>query len=420
MHPRIAITGLGLTTSLGVGVEENWRRLVRGESGVRPLRSIDVSDYPVKDGGEDPPVPDLGPDLDAARRTPELRHLLHVCLEACGASGDSTRGALARRLDLEATRIGLAVGSSLAASTVSEAFFESRRDRGAASADYGILRGYHVDDQFRFLQDGLGIQGASVLVSNACAAGAGSVARASDWIRAGRCDAVIAAGLDAFSVFTFAGFGSLMALSTGVSRPFAAGRDGMKIGAGYAALLLEPLARVLERGDRPLALLAGYGESSDAHHLTHPHPEGDGAVLAMGRALEAAGLAADAIDAINCHATATPSNDAAEVKAMARVFGESLKSIPLYTPKPAVGHALGGAGTVEAILSVLFLREQCLAPSLGVGEVDPALEVELDLCTEARDLPMRYVMSNSFGFGGSNASLIFERFESPDPAGGEA
>ena len=140
----------------------------------------------------------------------------------------------------------------------------------------------------------------------------------------------------------------------------------------------------------------------------------------MCRALEAAGLAANAIDAINCHATATPSNDAAEAKAMARVFGESLKSIPIYTPKPAVGHALGGAGTVEAILSVLFLREQCLAPSLGVGEVDPALEVELDLCTEARDVPMRYVMSNSFGFGGSNASLIFERFESPDPAGGEA
>jgi len=395
----IAITGVGLTTSLGVGVEPNWERLVRGETGLAPLQSIDVGDFPVRDGGEDPPAPETEEFSDGEPAPAPLRHLLGVCREALGG---------AQIPPVAPERVGLSIGSSLAADGACDAFFRNVEEVGKEKADYVLLRWYNIDRHFRYLLDSLRIRGATTLVSNACAAGAGAVSRAATWLRSGRCDMAIATGYDAFSVFTFAGFGSLMALAENQTRPFAADRDGMKIGAGYAALVLEPLELARAAGREPLAVLSGYGESSDAHHLTHPHPEGLGASLAMRRALTMAGLTPEDIDAVNCHATATPSNDSAETMGMKSVFGARLPEVPIYAPKPAVGHTLGGAGTVEALISVLFLRHQTIAPTLNVSPstVDPAFETELDVVTEARRGPLRHVMSNSFGFGGSNASLI--------------
>lgn len=414
MYSPLAITGMGLTTALGIGVEKNWRRLLSGESAIRPVRSLDVGDYPVKDGCEVPDPPELEPFADGRPAPPELRHLVTVCREAFMSAGGSEDW-----LPAEPQRVGLAIGSSLAASTISEAFFRSRRERGRKDAEYGILRGYHVDRQFEYVLSGIGVEGPCLLVSNACAAGAGAVSRAADWIRSGRCDAAVAAGADAFSIFTFAGFGSLMALSRSLPRPFSADRDGMKMAGGYAALVLEPLERALARGRRPLALLSGYGESSDAHHLTHPHPEGHGAALAMRRALDMAGLEPEAIDAVNCHATSTRSNDASEARALATVFGDRLVSLPLYAPKPAVGHTLGGAGTVEAVISICFLQHQALAPTLNTTEIDPEIGLELDLIAESRSETLRHVMSNSFGFGGSNGSLILSAWEGETAGGGD-
>lgn len=394
MHKTIAITGLGLTSSLGQGVELNWTRLLDSKSGIEPLQTIDVGDYPIKDGGEDPPPPD-GSCEEAA---PEARHLVAVCQEALARAG-------IERVT-EPGRVGLSVGSSLAASTSSDTFFESFLESGPAEATYASLRGYYIEDQLAFVSDGLGIRGPSLLVSNACAAGASAVARGGAWIRSGRSDIVVVAGYDAFSVFTFAGFGSLMALSRESTRPFSSRRDGMKLGAGYAALILESLDHATARGKRPLAMLSGYGESSDAHHLTHPHPEGLGAALAMRRALATAKLEASAIDAINCHGTATPSNDAAEAAAMKTVFGDRLADIPICASKPAVGHTLGGAGAVESVISVLSLVDQKLPPTLSTDDVEEQLG-PLDVVRDPRPTPLRHVMSNSFGFGGSNASLIF-------------
>lgn len=401
----IAVTGIGLTSAFGVGVEKNWECLVRGDSGIAPLREFDVGDYPVRDGGEDPPAPELEDFSDGAPAPPELRHLLGVCREALGA----------KTPPVASERVGLAIGSSLAADRACASFFKDVRERGALDADYGLLRWYNVDRHFRYLHESLSIRGPTVLVSNACAAGAGAVTRAATWLRSGRCDLTIAAGYDAFSIFTFAGFGSLMALAKDRIRPFAAGRDGMKIGAGYAALVLESLDNARAAGREPLALVSGYGESSDAHHLTHPHPEGRGAALAMRRALAMAGLSSDDIDLINCHATATPSNDAAETMGMKAVFGKRLEEIPIFAPKTALGHTLGGAGTVEAALSVLFLQNACVTPTLNVSSetVDPAFEVDLDIVTRTRACNLRHVMSNSFGFGGSNASLILSLPEAP-------
>jgi 3-oxoacyl-[acyl-carrier-protein] synthase II len=399
----IAVTGYGLTTCLGRGAEANWQALAAGKSGLRPITRFPVEGYPVRDGGEAP-----APGEEASRAfPPELRplsHLIEACEEALAAAGVE-RGRTG-------PRTALVVGSSLAASDSSERFFRSYLERGPGGADYSALRSYYAEEQLWRLLERLELSGPALLVANACAAGASSIARAAELIRAGRCDRALASGYDALSPFTHAGFGSLLALARGRPRPFGAGRDGMKLGDGFAALLLEPLETARRAGRRVRAVLAGYGESADAHHLTHPHPEGLGAALAMRRALAMAGLDPSDIDYINCHGTATPSNDSAEALAMASVFGEALPRIPLNASKPNFGHTLGGAGTVEAVVTLLVLERQYLPPTLNVEDTEAALPV-LDLVRDGRPARVTAAMSNSFGFGGCNASLVFT-----EPGGG--
>jgi 3-oxoacyl-(acyl-carrier-protein) synthase len=256
-----------------------------------------------------------------------------------------------------------------------------------------------------------------MLISNACAAGGSSIARAVELLRAGRCDRVLAMGYDTLSPFTHAGFGSLQALSRGTTRPFGTGRDGMKLGDGFAALHLELPGRSGRTGStdrtdrtgsagRVVPMVLGYGESADAHHLTHPHPEGLGAALAMQRALVMAGLEPGAIDYINCHGTATPSNDRAEALALEKVFGEELPRISINASKPNFGHTLGGAGAVEAVVTLLVLRAQQLPPTLNIDDVEPEMK-SLRLVREGCRVSIKNGMSNSFGFGGCNVSLIF-------------
>jgi len=395
----IAVTGYGLITSLGLGAEANWEALLSGRSGLGPITRFDVRDYPVKDGGEAPLLPE-----EAQRAFPrELRPLAYLAeagREAMRAAGFTP--------EAPDPRAGLVVGSSLAASDSCERFFKSYLDRGPAGADYSALESYYVEDHLARLAEALGLSGPSALVSNACAAGGSSLARAAELIRAGRCDRALAMGYDALSPFTHAGFGSLMALSRGRSRPFGAARDGMKLGDGFAAVLLEPLFAARRAGRRARAVFAGYGESADAHHLTHPHPEGLGAALAMRRALDMAGLRPEEIDYINCHGTATPSNDAAEARALRAVFGERLARVPVNASKPNFGHTLGGAGTVEAVVTLLVLDREEIPPSLNVEEADPAFG-DLDLVPRRRSSLIRTAMTNSFGFGGCNASLVFLR-----------
>ncbi len=407
----IAITGYGIVTSLGIGAEANWERLCAGSSGLAPITRFDVAGYPVGDGGEAPAISGE----EAAAFPSHLRPLAYL--------SRTIREALAMaRIPVAGgdRRTGLVIGSSLAASDSSERFFRSYIERGPAEADYSPLEGYFVEDHLARLTAHFGVRGPALLVSNACAAGGSSLARAVDLIRAGRCDRVIATGYDALSPFTHAGFGSLMALSRGKTRPFGRGRDGMKLGDGYAALHVEPLSAARKAGRKVHALLLGCGESADAHHLTHPHPEGLGAALAMRRALAAAGLAPADIDYINCHATATPSNDAAEARSLRAVFGDRLARIPINASKPNFGHTLGGAGAVEAVVTLLVLVHQHVPPTLNIEDLDPDA-AGLDLVPEGRPALVRHAMSNSFGFGGCNASVVLSRApEAHDPGDGHA
>jgi len=393
----LAITGTGLVTCLGRGVRANWEALCSGRSGLGPISSFDVGGYPVKDAGEPPP---LEPEALAAfpREISPLAWLVEACREALGQAGPGPKGP---------ERTALIVGSSLASSLPSESFFRTLIDQGPDGADYRSLEGYYIEDHLARLALSLGIQGPSFLVSNACAAGASCIARAAECIRAGRVDRAVACGYDALSPFTHAGFGSLFALTKSRLRPFGRGRDGMLIGCGFAALVLERSDGARRAGHAVRGLLAGYGESADAHHLTHPHPEGFGAALAMRRALGMAGIGPGDINYINCHATATPSNDAAEAKALQAVFGGHLPGIPLNASKPNVGHTLGAAGTVEAVVTLQVLGSQFVPPTLNMEDPEPDLR-GLDFVPRGRPARVRYAMSNSFGFGGCNASLVFE------------
>ncbi|MBI4618326.1 MAG: beta-ketoacyl-[acyl-carrier-protein] synthase family protein [Planctomycetes bacterium] len=384
----LAITGIGLVTALGLDSATSWRRLAAGESGIAPVTRFDVSGSEVPDGAEAPPLV-----AGAEARERAMAYLSLAGREALLQAGPAR----------DPDRTMLVAGSSLAASASSDSFWEAYLRGGPDSADLARVGTYDPELALAALSDAFSALGGAFFVSSACATGACALAVAADLLRLGRADRAVVPGWDALDLHTFAGFAALKALSPGAVRPFAAGRTGMKLGDGFAVLVLE---RPGAASRPPIAWFAGHGESADAHHLTQPDPEGRGAALAMERALESAGLSADEIDYVNLHATATPANDLAEYRALAKVFGRRIEKVPLGAFKPAIGHALGGAGTVEAALTVLVLVHQFLPPTLGLAELEPEMR-SLDLVPVGRPGRVRHAMSNAFGFGGVNASLVF-------------
>ena len=372
-------------------------------SGLRELGRIDVASSEIRKGGE---IPRQEGAPDAAHEEPRdraVRELIATCREALQGAGLVTAtGALS----VPSARIGLVLGSSLAASASRECFWGELVEGGLGAPDYADLKSYDVEVQLDQVCRHFGIEGGARLVSNACAAGASSLVIAGDWLRLGRVDVVLAAGFDLLDLHTFAGFRALGALTASALHPFGVERDGMLLSDGFGALVVEAQGHARAAGREPVARLVGYGESADAHNLTQPHPEGLGAVLAMRRALALAGLAPNDIDYLNAHATTTPANDGAELCAMRTVFGDALDEIAVHAVKPALGHSLGGAGAVEAVITALVLKHGRVPPTLGLGELEAEART-LDLRSSSHERDVRYAMTNSFGFGGCNSSLIF-------------
>jgi 3-oxoacyl-[acyl-carrier-protein] synthase II len=262
------------------------------------------------------------------------------------------------------------------------------------------------------LVEAYGLSGPVTIIANACAAGANAVGHAFELIRSGRAERVLAGGYDALSHLVFSGFDSLQALSPTICRPFDAKRDGLALGEGAAALALETLESARERGASILGEVVGYGAATDSHHLTQPHPMGEAALHSMNAACAQARVAPEQISYINAHGTGTPLNDAAETAAINTWAGEDADQILVSSTKAGIGHLLGAAGAVESVVCLMALKEQWLPPMATTQERDPGIRfglVQRPMKAKELSRPFEYALSNSFGFGGANASLIFRR-----------
>ncbi len=407
---RVVITGLGTINPVGATVDATWKNLLSGTSGIGRVQRIDVSDLPSKIAGEvsDFEVTDYIPKRLARRMD---RYAQFFWVAARDALADA--GIAYEEDDPEAYRTGVVVGTGIGGVESFEQEIDTLFHIGPHRVSpYGIpkiisnIAGGQVSIDFN-------LYGPNTTAVTACAASANALGDAGELIKRGAADVMVAGGADAsITRFALAGFAQARALSTnnddplGASRPFDADRDGFVMAEGGAALILEEREHALARGATLYAELVGYGMSADAYHITLPRPGGDGAARAMKAALDHARIAPEDISVINAHGTSTQANDATETVAIKTVFGDRAYQIPISSTKSMTGHLLGGAGAVEAIASVLTIRDGTIPPTINYTTPDP--ECDLDYVpNEAREAKVRYVMSNSFGFGGHNVALIF-------------
>jgi 3-oxoacyl-[acyl-carrier-protein] synthase II len=349
---------------------------------------------------------DLSADLPAtklsvkngARLNRASRMLLHAAHEAWAQAGWTQEENLP--VVLGTTSGEMTLGEAYLRQAITEVHhFKNQATRVA---------GYQVQRQGLDLCGAFGFQGPVTIISNACASGANAIGRAWELVRYGRAERVLTGGYDALCQLTYAGFDSLQALAPTPCRPFDAARNGLTLGEGAAVLTLETFTSATGRGAEILGEMIGYGAVTDVHHLTQPHPEGNAACAAMTAACASAEVTAAEIDYLNAHGTATPQNDATEAIAINRWAGERSRTLPVSSTKASIGHLLGAAGAIEAVVCLMALRGQWLPPELSLAETDPVCR--FPMVREPVDRNIEIALSNSFGFGGANASLIFRRW----------
>ena len=385
----IALSHYTAVSALGRGVNAHLRALRERRSGLRP-NDFERAELPTWIGR----VPGLE-DVALDRNFPEYDCRNHR-LAQLALRADGFEAAVARaRARHGAARIGVVIGTSTSGILETETGY-ARRDpaSGALPACFGYRETHNMFAAADFLRRALHLEGPALGVSTACSSGAKAFAVAARWLATGLADAVVAGGVDSLCSLTLYGFHSLELLSPEPCRPGDTARRGISIGEAAAFALLE-------RGAEADVLLLGYGESGDAHHMSSPHPEGEGARLAMARALDRAGLSPGDVDYVNLHGTATPANDLAEDRAVAALFGDR---VPASSTKGWTGHTLGAAGALEAVIAALCVRHGLVPGALHCERPDPAFRARLALANEHR--PVRRVLSNSFGFGGNNCSLL--------------
>lgn len=397
---RIAITGAGIVSPLGLGWQQNEQALAAGRAAFRAVDFFDTDGLIAKTAGiVDLPQGKLFHSVSPHKQDfidRGTRMLLLAVREALTQAG---------RTDMSGID-AFVIGTSAGAMPLGESYFEHARQQPArVPSQLSRAEHYQSQRQMNCIADEFGWRGPVIIVSNACASGANAIGWAADMIRSGRCKRVLAGGYDALARLVFAGFDSLRALApSGIPRPFDAQRDGLALGEGAGVMLLE--AENVRRSDA-LGDVTGYATATDLHHLTQPDPEGKAAIRTMTTACAQAGLSPRQIGYINSHGTGTTFNDGAEAAAIAAWAGDAVKHIPVSSTKSAMGHLLGGAGAVEAVICLMALHGQWLPASLNVREVDPA--VKFDLVQKFRSASLDHALTNSFGFGGTNATLILQR-----------
>jgi 3-oxoacyl-[acyl-carrier-protein] synthase II len=393
---RVAVTGLGVVSALGPDVASFEAGLRAGRSGIGPLTRFEARGFRAQLAAE---APEPSPPVDEPLASRPDRLGLQAAFEAVRAAGLGAR---------ELADAALVFGTGTGGAPSTEAWLDARlRGETPPSSWLVCHQPASVTD---LVARHLGIRGPRSTVMTACSSSATAVGWAADRIRLGQAEVALAGGAEGLCRLTYAGFSCLRALAPGDEpcRPFDAERKGLTLGEGAAVLVLEDEAHARARGATVLALVAGWGISADAHHMTAPHPEGDGAARAMRAALDDAGLPASAVGYVNAHGTATPHNDAAETLALRAVLGARAPSVPVSSIKSMVGHTLGAAGAVEAVASVLTLARGFLPPTVHLRTPDPAFGLDF-VAGEARRAEVGVVLSNSFAFGGNNTCLVFER-----------
>ena len=421
MSKRIVVTGMGALTPLGCGVEPVWRRLLAGQSGIRRLPESLIGDLSISIGGQVPDRtqdPEAGFDPDQLLAAKEQRKMDRFILFALAAAHEALAQAgwapqTAEQQERTATIIASGVGGFPAiaeAVRITDSKGPRRLSPFTIPSFLSNMAAGHVS-----IQHGLkGPLGAPV---TACAAGVQAIGDAARMIRAGEVDVAVCGGAEAaIHRVSLAGFAAARALSSDhnetpeqASRPFDTARDGFVMGEGAGLLVIEELEHALARGAKPIAELVGYGTSADAYHMTAGPEDGDGARRAMQQALRQAGVQASQVQHLNAHATSTPVGDKGELAAIKTVFGTH-SGLAISATKSATGHLLGAAGGIEAIFAILALRDQVAPATLNLQAADSAAD-GLDLVRgEARHMPMEYALSNGFGFGGVNASVLFRRW----------
>lgn len=399
MHP-VLLSAFTVTSCLGRGLEATRSALRSGTSGLAPCRfeTVALDTFVGEIEGVDAQALPQGLERFDCRnnRAAEMALVQDGFAEAVEAA--------ARRYGRD--RIGVFIGTSTAGILQTELAYR-RRDpaSGALPSDFDYRHTHNTFSAAEFVRARLGLEGPCAAVSTACSSSAKVFASAARLLEAGTIDAAVVGGVDTLCLTTLYGFGSLQLLSSQPCRPYDGDRDGISIGEAAAFFLLERAP-----GKRPAGTfwLLGTGESSDAHHMSAPHPEGRGARMAMEAALEAASLTSQDVDYVNLHGTGTPSNDAAEDRAVHGLFGDA---VPVNSTKGLTGHTLGAAGAVEAAIALLAIEGGFVPPSPGTRTVDPALRARYEIAS--RPHAIERVMSNSFGFGGSNCSLVFGRLREP-------
>ena len=412
---RVVVTGMGLVTPLGVGVDAVWQRLMMSASGARRITKIDTTDLPVNIACE-VPIGNAAPDFNANDWVPpkEQRRIDDFILFGLAAAEQALADAGWKPEDEKSLlRTGILVGSGIGGLPSIEAGAITMHDRGPRRISPFFIPGSLINLLPGNISIKYGFKGPNHAVVTACSTGAHAIGDAARLIKLDDADVMVAGGAEAaICRLGMAGFAACKALSTGfldeptrASRPYDKQRDGFVMGEGSGIVILEELEHAKARGAKIYAEVAGYGLSGDAHHITAPAPDGDGGYRSMKAALKRAELNPEDIDYVNAHGTSTPLGDEIEVAAVKRLFGEAAYQISMSSTKSAIGHLLGAAGSVEAIFSILAMNHNMAPATLNLDDPSDGLDIDLVPHTP-KERPIRAALSNSFGFGGTNASLV--------------
>jgi 3-oxoacyl-[acyl-carrier-protein] synthase II len=416
---RVVVTGLGMVSPLGCGVEPTWKRILNGESGARRIESFDVSDLQTKiactvvrgDGTNDTFNPDKWMEPKDQRKVDDF---IIFAMGAAGQALDDANWHPQSEEDKCAT--GTMIGSGIGGLNGIAETAILLKERGPRRVSPFFIPGRLINLASGYVSIAHGLKGPNHSVVTACSTGAHAVGDAARLIALGDADVMVAGGAESpISRIGIAGFNAARALSTGfnetpekASRPYDKDRDGFVMGEGAGVLVLEELEHAQRRGARIYAEVIGYGLSGDAYHITSPSPDGDGGFRSMSAALKRAGIAASDLDYINAHGTSTPLGDEIELGAVERLLGNAASKVAMSSTKSSTGHLLGAAGAIEAIFAILAIRDNVVPPTINLD--NPSVETAIDLVPHtAKKREVNVALSNSFGFGGTNASVVVRR-----------